>query len=290
MEWPTLALIAGNYSLWGIALLANEMMPTISVVLMCFVLTIQSSIVHELIHGHPTRNNTLNLCLGIVPLTLWYPIHLFKETHLKHHENMNLTIPNIDPESYFHHPVSWQEKTEIGKLYAFANMTLIGRLLFAVPSTLFGVLQQAAIDLRSGTKIQRIHWLVHFSLVLLLFAFIVKLESMSLIVYITCAAIAHSIISLRSFFEHRPALDPMHRSVIVKSNFVFQLLFLNNNFHAVHHRHPGLPWYRLSNLYEATKHNVLKNNQQFYFSGYSKWLRFLFSPIHPPVHPGPLDR
>ncbi len=290
IEWPTLGLIAANYLLWTACLLAGKAMPIASAILMCVVLTLQSSIVHELIHGHPTNHNALNFCLGILPLTLWYPIHLFKETHLRHHENIHITIPDVDPESYFCWFGCWQQKSKLGRFYALANMTLVGRLLFSVPNTLLEILQRAIIDLRTGTSIQRMHWFIHFCLVILIFVLIIRLDSMPLAVYIACAAIAHSMISIRAFFEHRPAPDPMHRSVIVQSNWFFQLLFLNNNFHAVHHRYPSLPWYRLSSLYKEIQSDVLEKNQRFYFSGYSKWLTFLFRPVHSPIHPGPLTK
>jgi len=289
IELPTVGLIAGNYLLWVIALLTGETMPITSAILMCLVLVLQSSIVHELIHGHPTNSNSLNLCLGILPITLWYPIHLFKETHLKHHKNTHITIPDIDPESYFCRAGCWQAKSNIGRLFALINMTLFGRLLFSVPNTLIEVFKRAVIDLSEGTKVQRLYWTLHFFLMILLLIVIIKLDSMPLITYIVCATIAHSIISIRAFFEHRPAINPMHRNVIVKSNWFFQLLFLNNNFHAVHHRYPTLPWYRLSTLYNETKDEVLEKNQGFYFSGYSKWLTFLFRPVHGPIHPGSLD-
>jgi len=105
-------------------------------------------------------------------------------------------------------------------------------------------------------------------------------------VYILCAWVGHSAIALRAFFEHRPATNPEHRIAVVGSNRFFSMLYLANNLHAVHHKHPEIPWYRLTQAYEQSRNNVLNRNNYFFFNGYHQWLKFLFKPIHSPVHPG----
>lgn len=47
---------------------------------------------------------------------------------------------------------------------------------------------------------------------------------------------------IRSYFEHRAADDCKHRIVINEAGSVMRLLFLNNNYHLVHHDLPHLPW------------------------------------------------
>jgi fatty acid desaturase len=50
------------------------------------------SLQHELIHGHPTRFAWLNQLFGTLPLAVWYPYGLYRDSHLAHHRHDSLTI------------------------------------------------------------------------------------------------------------------------------------------------------------------------------------------------------
>lgn len=65
------------------------------------------SLQHELIHGHPTRFARLNALFGTLPLAVWYPYGLYRDSHLAHHRHDSLTIPVDDPESYYFTEESW---------------------------------------------------------------------------------------------------------------------------------------------------------------------------------------
>jgi fatty acid desaturase len=54
-----------------------------------------------------------------------------------------------------------------------------------------------------------------------------------------------SVTYIRSFVEHLGVAEPATRSAVVRSNWFFGLLFLNNNLHHTHHTLPGAAWYRL---------------------------------------------
>jgi fatty acid desaturase len=63
-------------------------------------------------------------------------------------------------------------------------------------------------------------------------------------------------------------------------------LFLNNNFHAVHHRHPKLAWYHLPALYHQQKAAVLAQNHDYYFRNYAAVFRaYLLRSKDPVAHP-----
>jgi fatty acid desaturase len=66
------------------------------------------SLQHELIHGHPTSRPWFNQLLGTLPLAVWYPYGLYRDSHLAHHHHHLLTQPVDDPESYYFTPQSWQ--------------------------------------------------------------------------------------------------------------------------------------------------------------------------------------
>ena len=78
---------------------------------------------------------------------------------------------------------------------------------------------------------------------------------------------------LRCYMEHRPAKDPGARCAIVEDAGPFGFLFLHNNLHAVHHRWPGVAWYRLPALYRARRDDILAWNGGYLISGYGAILR-----------------
>jgi hypothetical protein len=53
------------------------------------------------LHGHPTRSAALNEALVFPALGLFVPYRSFRDTHLRHHNDANLTDPYDDPESWY---------------------------------------------------------------------------------------------------------------------------------------------------------------------------------------------
>jgi fatty acid desaturase len=74
--------------------------------------------------------------------------------------------------------------------------------------------------------------------------------------------------ALRSFAEHQAAGEPEQRSVIVEAGPVLRLLYLGNNLHALHHREPALPWYRLLACWRERRSELLRTNGHYYYRGY----------------------
>ena len=86
VEWPTVVLIAACYGAWFVlGLIVWPAYPTIALILLGVVLAMQSSLMHEACHGHPTRNGRINEMLVALPIGLVYPYRRFKCIHLRHH-------------------------------------------------------------------------------------------------------------------------------------------------------------------------------------------------------------
>jgi fatty acid desaturase len=67
---------------------------------------------------------------------------------------------------------------------------------------------------------------------------------------------------------------------------VLGLLFLHNNLHAVHHAHPGAPWYGVPGLNRRDRDQVLQANGGLVYAGYRDvFARFLFRPHDDLIHP-----
>jgi fatty acid desaturase len=91
---------------------------------------------------------------------------------------------------------------------------------------------------------------------------------------------------LRSYAEHRYAENHDERTAIVENSRLFGLLFLYNNLHVLHHRKPGIPWYRLPRIYRDNRETLIRSNGGLVYNGY--WdimLRFFLKPHDDPTHP-----
>jgi fatty acid desaturase len=92
---------------------------------------------------------------------------------------------------------------------------------------------------------------------------------------------------MRSYIEHRWGEQTDERTAVVESNWVFGLLFLWNNLHAVHHVFPAAPWYKVPRIWREHRDRIMADNGGFVFNGYGeiarRWLiRPNFIPVHPP--------
>jgi fatty acid desaturase len=62
-------------------------------------------------------------------------------------------------------------------------------------------------------------------------------------------------------------------------------LVLNNNYHAVHHDLPHVPWFALRNVYETSRQQYVERSGGFLVSGYSEWVRrYAFASVAHPVY------
>jgi fatty acid desaturase len=84
---------------------------------------------------------------------------------------------------------------------------------------------------------------------------------------------------------HLPLL-PLFLSHLLPRLTIQLPLFLNNNFHLVHHKQPHLPWYVLPSVYRAGRAEWLALNEGYAFSGYRAVMRaYALRAKEPVVHP-----
>ncbi|MEO0358763.1 MAG: fatty acid desaturase, partial [Pseudomonadota bacterium] len=86
--------------------------------------------------------------------------------------------------------------------------------------------------------------------------------------------------------EHQAHERVGGRSVVIEDRGPLAFLFLNNNFHAVHHMHPKLAWYDLPGTYRARKTRFLRRNLGYCFPSYASLFRhYLIKAKDPVIHP-----
>lgn len=285
VEWLTLALIIGCYAMWLIAGSLFQTMPVLAIVVIPLMITLQSSLQHEALHGHPTRNARLNEVLVFLPIGIFYPYRRYKHLHLRHHADERLTDPYDDPESYYRALSDWERlPTWLKQLLKFNN-ALVARVLVGPAISVVGFVFTEWTNLASGRKADRIAWLLHLAGLVPVLLAVHYLFAMSVWVYLALTYMGLALLSIRSFCEHQWSEHPDGRTVIIEKT-VLGLLFLNNNLHLVHHKRPTTPWYQLPRLYREQEEEWHRMNEGYVFRNYLQVLRsFALKSKEPVVHP-----
>lgn len=286
-EAPSVALLVVCYLLFvGITIHAAQIGVLIAISLLIPVLVLHSSLQHEFIHGHPTQSQFINDLLVSLPIGLLVPYLRFKDTHLAHHFDPNLTDPYDDPESNYMDPEMWQLKPKWAKIICNFNNTLLGRMLVG---PFLGLCTFYYSDALVMTKrnMRIIMSYIHHMIGLLVIAFWMnEFATLPLWGYLVASYFAMSILKIRTFLEHKAHERAAQRTVIIEDRGPLALLFLNNNFHAVHHCDPKLVWHKLPARYQARKNTYLKRNGHYQFSSYWTVCKAYFFKRKDPVpHP-----
>ncbi len=286
IEWRTLALIGACYGLWvwDVFVVAAGF-PVIAFVLAVLLGALHSSLTHEALHGHPLPVQWLNEALLALPLTLFIPYNRFRDLHLAHHNDSNLTDPHDDPESNYLDPDVWAALPGWEKALFRVNNTLLGRILLgpALGQARFMAAEWRAA--RAGDRAVWLAWALHLPAAALVL-WLVVLSPMSVWAYVPAAYLSLGIIKIRTFLEHRAHATPRGRTVIVEDRGPLAFLFLNNNLHVVHHMNPRAPWYALPQLYRDGRDRYLACNEGYVYRSYGEvFRRYFLHPKDPVPHP-----
>ena len=286
MEWPTLILFVAAYALWvaGTVLLW-PLSPVLAILVTGLAIAQLSSLAHEVLHGHPFRLRWLNELLVSLPVGLCFPYGRFRDTHLAHHRDELLTDPYDDPESNYLDPEVWARLSAPMRAVLRVNNTLAGRMILG-PLLGFGFFlgTEAALIRRGVPGVARA-WALHLLGLALVIGWL-SLAGMPVWAWLLAAYLAGAILKIRTFLEHRAHELFRARTVIIEDRGPLALLFLNNNFHVVHHMHPAVPWHRLPALYRQNRLHYLRRNEGYLYRNYLEIFRkHLFRAKDPVPHP-----
>lgn len=285
VDWPTLALYAGCLGVWGGALMLPAGWNIFAFVGLVLSLALHSSLSHEILHGHPFRNRTANALLGIFQPGLLVPYLRFKQLHLDHHRDENLTDPYDDPESNFLDPAIWARKSTWMQALLGFNNTLLGRMLIGPALGMVAFVRGDLRLLRQGDLRVAQHWLLHLPGAAVTL-WLVSLSAVPVWLYLAACYGAMAVLKIRTFLEHRAHAACQARTVIIEDRGILAFLFLNNNLHAVHHQHPGVSWYDLPNLYRSRRDGFHARNESYVYRSYAEVFRRYFLCCKDPVaHP-----
>ena len=290
LDLPTLAIALMIYG--GFLMLTahfNQLPLALAAPLGAILLAWHGSLQHETIHGHPTSSRRLNTLLGGVPLSLWIPYRIYRETHLRHHrhEGRHLTDAKRDPESYYLRPGTLAGVGMVRRAIILANRTLAGRIVLGPAVAVAALWVAEARKVYVGDTRRRLIWSRHALAVGLVLYWTVGLCHIHLGIFLALVVYPSiSLAQLRSFAEHRADANARKRTRVVESNPVLALLFMNNNLHIAHHAHPQLPWHQLPSAWKRMRDSV-RDPALVIQGGYREvFRRYFFRPLITAEHPG----
>jgi fatty acid desaturase len=288
LEWPTLALCVTIYGGWLALTFCSAALPWFVVFpALAWLVAWHASLQHEVLHGHPTRIRAVNDSLGFPPLSLWMPYHIYRVSHLRHHDDARLTDPLDDPESRYWLPEQWELLSHGGRLLFMAQNTFFGRLLVG-PAWIIGrFLYFQSRALAAGIPGSRRVWVPHLIAASGVLVWVWGVCGMNPLAYVAFVVYpAASLMLVRSFAEHRAAEGVRERIAIVENAPVFGLLFLYNNLHLVHHGWPEMPWWRIPRIYRQHRERLVAANGGLVYNGYLDVARrFWMTPHDKVLHP-----
>lgn len=291
VEWATFALIAGCYGFWFLALFQlAEVSLLLAIIATIPLVALHSSLTHEVLHGHPFASKTVNEALMALPLSLFIPYHRFRDQHLAHHRDSNLTDPYDDPESNYLDPAVWAAMPRWKRGVFRANNTLLGRMLLGPLIGQVVFLKGEWAGVRRGDRAIWRAWGLHLPGVAAVLALVVA-SGMPVWAYLFAAYCGLAILKIRTFLEHRAHEQVRGRTAIIEDRGPLAFLFLNNNLHVVHHMNPAAPWYRLPALYRMGRERYLAVNDGYVYRSYGEVFRRYFwrakDPVPHPLWPKP---
>jgi len=284
-EWRTLLVVAAVYGLTVLTVVRYEVLtPWLAVPMLAILGAWHLSMQHEVLHGHPFKNQFLNDVLGGIPVTLWIPYLAFKKDHHEHHLS-DLTNPALDNESYYVSQEQWDKAGRIRRAAWTANRTILFRMfVWTIVSTITYVLSVLKRAVR-GEKGDRLAVMLHIIGVAFV-VYLVSLSSMPLWQFALGTTYGGRILNaIRPFPEHKYQSGVETRTAMIMAGRFMSLLMLNNNLHVAHHEEPGVPWYRYDKLMQRV--NAVQRARDagvLYEGGYAEiFRRFSFTPVDSPV-------
>ncbi|CUJ99202.1 Fatty acid desaturase [Shimia thalassica] len=287
VEWPTLCMMAICYVTFVIGTTwASTLFLPLGMILSTLAIALHSSLTHEVLHGHPFRNQRLNDLLVFPALGLAIPYYRFRDTHLAHHQDSILTDPYDDPESNYLDPTIWAALPVWKQALHRFNNTLLGRLVIG-PT--MGQVAFMACDwqaIRDGDTAVLKGWLWHIPAVLLVIWWMASVMTLPIWAYLVSAYVALSILKIRTFLEHQAHERARGRTVIIDDRGPLAWIFLFNSLHVVHHMHPKVAWYNMPKLFRENRERYLRQNESYYYGSYREiFMRYFLKAKDPVPHP-----
>ena len=223
------------------------------------------------------------------PLSLWLPFATYRATHLRHHQDANLTDPFEDPESYYWTAAGWRD---LGPLRARSGAGAVDPARTPCPrsglddharSSAGSFARPGATSPAPG-RVLSSH-LVQCAPVLI---WVIGVCGMPFWVYVAAFVYPGMSLGDGALLRRAPGgSEAEERTAIVENAAILGPLFLFNNLHVAHHMRGGLPWYQIPKFYRLNRAALIERNGGLVYNGYFDVARrYLLKPHDGPLHPG----
>ncbi|WP_394837315.1 fatty acid desaturase [Pendulispora rubella] len=274
LHGPTWLVALLTYGGWLALTYAHRALPLpILALLGGFVVAWHGSLQHETIHGHPAGAKWLGRALGAPPLALWLPYEIYRDSHRRHHATAHLTHPEHDPESLLCSRAAWRRMTRWQRVLFLTQTTALGRLVLGPFVTIGRFLAEEVVLLVRSEPGRRRIWALHAVAIAWVLGWVLGVAGMPLWKYLLVFVYPGTALTLlRSLAEHRVDAIRERRTTVVEAGWLFRLLYLNNNFHVLHHRAPHVPWFELPAMWRRERTRI-RSSHVVHSAGYLSLVR-----------------
>jgi fatty acid desaturase len=288
IDWPTIFLAVGIYGAFAALTLSYHALPWFVILpLGAIVVCLHGSLQHEAVHGFPTKWEAVNSFIVGFPLWLWLPYLSYRRTHRTHHVDENLTNPELDPESNYLTAAQIAAMSPLRRWIRQRMRTVLGRMLIGPLYFCFFSWREKILAIRDRRwrRLYPLMW--HLPAVTVVLYWVIGVCDIPFWSYVVLFAYpGTSLTVLRSYAEHRAAGPVQQRTVICEANWFWSLLYLYNNLHLIHHRHPRQAWHQRPFQYRAEKAGLTAENGYYIMPGYKTiFANWLFKAKEPMQHP-----
>ena len=183
-------------------------------------------------------------------------------------------------------PRKWYRLPNVLRYLLKFNNTLIGRMLLGPLIGQITFMTNDIVKIAKGEIRVALGWAIHVPAMACVLYWIEYIADISFFEFLISAYCAMSLLKVRTFLEHRAHEKPRARTVVIEGQGLWSFLFLNNNFHVVHHMHPTVSWYKLPRLYHGNRDHYLRRNQGYFFASYTSVFSQYFFKVKDSVpHP-----
>src|SRR5262252_3463224 len=162
VDWPTVLVGIVTYGAYGLLTWFHHALPWWLILpLGGYIVALHGSLQHEAVHGYPFRSRFWNSAFVYPSLWLWLPYVQYRHTHLLHHRNERLTVPDEDPESTYLSADAAARMHPFHRAYRQAMTTVAGRLVLGPPYFALRVWWEMIRKLCAGDWHYMRQWFIH---------------------------------------------------------------------------------------------------------------------------------
>jgi beta-carotene hydroxylase len=246
--WPTFSLFVACVAIWGFAIWAvatDTITHGWGFILATLAIYASFTPMHDAVHQSVSKLRWVNALVGRVCGWMLLGSYVaFRHTHLEHHKHTNQ--PDKDPDywsgkgPFWLLPFRWASQ-DLHYWYLYARSWRQHPIQDRLETIAVVIIQMIGLALLIVSN--------HFWLAFFLWFLPAK------------CAISFLAFSF-DYLPHKPHLitakEDRYKATLVRPNPILTLLFLQQNYHLIHHLYPAIPFYRYGSIWRAQREDLIE--------------------------------